>query len=116
VKAYFDRWPQQELVFRAMKGFVSLHLVAGYGKQEVEDTTVRKKQQWLEEKIGNLRACSSWIVALQITVNYIFPILYAHIRTIEGSRFIPEWIGKGSAYFQMAIEGAEPGPKQPKIA
>lgn len=55
VKAYFDRWPQQELVFRAMKGFASLHLVAGYGKQQLEDTAVRSKQQWLEEKIGSLR-------------------------------------------------------------
>jgi len=55
VKAYFDRWPQQELVFRAMKGFASLHLVAGYGKQKLENTTVKTKQQWLVEKIEDLR-------------------------------------------------------------
>lgn len=55
VKAYFDRWPQQELVFRAMKGFASLHLVAGYGKQKMEDSNVRMRQQWLEQKISNLR-------------------------------------------------------------
>lgn len=55
VKAYFDRWPQQELVFRAMKGFASLHLVAGYGKQKMEDANVQMRQQWLEQKISNLR-------------------------------------------------------------
>lgn len=55
VKAYFDRWPQQELVFRGMKKFASLHRVAGYGKQEGLDATVRVKQQELEEKIQNLR-------------------------------------------------------------
>ncbi len=55
VKAYFDRWPQQELVFRAMKDFASLHLVAGYGKQKMEDANVRMRQQSLEQKIRNLR-------------------------------------------------------------
>lgn len=55
VKAYFDRWPQQELVFRGMKGFASLHRVAGYGKQEGLDATVRAKQKELEEKIQDLQ-------------------------------------------------------------
>lgn len=55
VKGYFDRWPQQELVFRGMKGFASLHRVAGYGKQLIEDPTVRTKQQELQDKIQALR-------------------------------------------------------------
>ena len=55
VKAYFDRWPQQELTFRSMKGFASLHRVAGYGKMLVEDTIVRDKQAKLKEKIQSLR-------------------------------------------------------------
>jgi len=55
VKGYFERWPQQELVFRGMKGFASLHRVAGYGKQLVEDVTVRVKQQDLQEKAQTLR-------------------------------------------------------------
>lgn len=55
VKGYFERWPQQELVFRGMKGFASLHRVAGYGKQLVEDATVRVKQQDLQEKAQTLR-------------------------------------------------------------
>jgi len=55
VKAYFERWPQQELVFRGMKGFASLHRVAGYGKQRVEDPTVRVKQRELQKKMQALR-------------------------------------------------------------
>jgi transposase len=55
VKGYFDRWPQQELMFRKMKGFASLHRVAGYGKQLVEDPTVQAKQQELQEKVQTLR-------------------------------------------------------------
>jgi len=55
VKAYFDRWPQQELGFRGMKGFASLHRVAGYGKQRVEDRSAREKQQQLQERIQALR-------------------------------------------------------------
>lgn len=55
VKGYFERWPQQELVFRGMKGFASLHRVAGYGKQLVEDANVRAKQQELQKKAQTLR-------------------------------------------------------------
>ncbi|MCP4263871.1 MAG: hypothetical protein GY774_41145 [Planctomycetes bacterium] len=55
VKAYFDRWPLEELTFRSMKGFASLHRVAGYGKQLVDDTSVREKQQKLKENIKELR-------------------------------------------------------------
>lgn len=55
VKGYFDRWPQQELVFRGMNGFASLHRVAGYGKQRLEDPAVRAEQQDLQEKIKLLR-------------------------------------------------------------
>jgi len=55
VKAYFERWPQQELVFRGMKGFASLHRVAGYGKQRVEDPTVRAEQKELQKKMQALR-------------------------------------------------------------
>jgi len=55
VKAYFDRWPQQELTFRSMKKFASLHRVAGYGKMSVEDPIVKAKQEELKEKIQVLR-------------------------------------------------------------
>ena len=55
VKAYFDRWPFEELSFRSMKDFVSLHHVAGYGKQLVDDTDVQEKQQKLKTNIIELR-------------------------------------------------------------
>ncbi len=55
VKAYFERWPQQELTFRSMKAFACLHRVAGYGKQRMEDPTVEVKQQALKEEIRVLR-------------------------------------------------------------
>jgi hypothetical protein len=55
VKGYFSRWPQQELSFRNMKGFSSIHRVAGYGKQLIENQIVREKQQELEEKLKVLR-------------------------------------------------------------
>lgn len=55
VKGYFERWPQQELVFRGMKGFSSLHRVAGYGSPLVEEPKVREKQQELEEKLQFLK-------------------------------------------------------------
>src|SRR5205807_2144112 len=34
VKAYFDRWPHEELQFRSMKSFACLNRVAGYGKKK----------------------------------------------------------------------------------
>lgn len=33
VKAYFNRWPHEELQFRSMKSFACLNRVAGYGKK-----------------------------------------------------------------------------------
>jgi hypothetical protein len=54
VKAYFDRWPCQELQFRGMKQFASLNRVAGYGKKELPDESMRQKQKELQEKIAEL--------------------------------------------------------------
>lgn len=55
VKAYFDRWPHQELPFRAMKSVACLHRVAGYGKQELRDPRVRERQKKLRERRARLR-------------------------------------------------------------
>jgi len=55
VKAYFDRWPDQELTFRVMKSVASLHRVAGYGKQEVAHPRVIERQRKLQESITGLR-------------------------------------------------------------
>ena len=55
VKAYFDRWPCEELQFKEMKSFACLHRVAGYGKKKLPDEKVRQTQQALQTKITALR-------------------------------------------------------------
>jgi hypothetical protein len=55
VKAYFDRWPHEELQFRSMKSFACLHRVAGYGKKELPDQNVRRRQAELLERVTALR-------------------------------------------------------------
>ncbi|PYT64565.1 MAG: hypothetical protein DMG42_34535, partial [Acidobacteria bacterium] len=37
VKAYFDRWPSEELQFKRMKSFACLNRVAGYGKKKLPE-------------------------------------------------------------------------------
>lgn len=55
VKAYFDRWPYEELQFRSMKSFACLNRVAGYGKKKLPDERVREKQKELQARIAALR-------------------------------------------------------------
>ncbi|HDZ62253.1 MAG TPA: hypothetical protein ENH40_03810 [Nitrospirae bacterium] len=55
VKAYFDRWPNEELQFRSMKKVACLNRVTGYGKQQQEDRNVVEKQKELQRKISTLR-------------------------------------------------------------
>ena len=55
VKAYFDRWPHEELQFRSMKSFACLNRVAGYGKKKLPDQKVRETQQELLQRITSLR-------------------------------------------------------------
>lgn len=55
VKAYFDRWPNEELQFRSMKKVACLNRVTGYGKQQQEDRNVVEKQKELQRKISILR-------------------------------------------------------------
>ena len=54
VKAYFERWPQEELQFRSMKKVACLNRVAGYGKKQQDDTNVLEKQKELQGKISTL--------------------------------------------------------------
>jgi hypothetical protein len=56
VKAYFDRWPHEELQFRGMKSFACLNRVAGYGKMKLPDQNVRQRQKNIERRIATLRA------------------------------------------------------------
>lgn len=55
VKAYFDRWPYEELQFRGMKSFACLNRVAGYGKKKLPDEKVRQTQKELRGRITALR-------------------------------------------------------------
>jgi hypothetical protein len=55
VKAYFDRWPNEELQFRSMKSFACLNRVAGYGKKKLPDEKVRQTQKELQARITALR-------------------------------------------------------------
>jgi hypothetical protein len=55
VKAYFDRWPYEELQFRGMKAFACLNRVAGYGKKRLPDEKVRQAQKDLQVRITALR-------------------------------------------------------------
>src|SRR5205823_887036 len=55
VKAYFDRWPSEELQFKRMKSFACLNRVAGYGKKKLPDEKVRATQQQLQRQITALR-------------------------------------------------------------
>jgi transposase len=55
VKAYFERWPHEELQFRSMKSFACLNRVAGYGKKKLPDEKVRATQAQLLERITALR-------------------------------------------------------------
>ncbi len=55
VRSYFNRWPDQELQFKSMKGTVSLNRVAGYGKQQIKDEQVVKKQCHAARRITELK-------------------------------------------------------------
>jgi len=54
VRSYFNRWPAEELQFKSMKSTVSLHRVAGYGKQRVKDEHVAKRQEHAASMINKL--------------------------------------------------------------
>jgi transposase len=55
VRAYFNRWPSQELQFKGMKSATSLHRVAGYGKQEIKDERVVERQAHATMMINKLK-------------------------------------------------------------
>ena len=54
VRSYFNRWPAQELQFKSMKSTVSLHRVAGYGKQKIKDENVAQRQDHAARMIEKL--------------------------------------------------------------
>jgi hypothetical protein len=56
VKSYFDRWPSQELQFKAMKSSVSIHKVMGYGKKKIPDAKMREKQEQVRKGIDKIHS------------------------------------------------------------
>jgi transposase len=54
VRSYFNRWPAEELQFKSMKSTVSLHRVAGYGKQKIKDERVIQRQEHAAAMITKL--------------------------------------------------------------
>ena len=96
VKSYFDRWPDEELPFKIMKAVGCLHRVAGYGKQQLADVRVRKRQAELGATIDHLRArLHEPIVAvaeLELRIANLIPKerrLRAHSKVIDGKRILP---------------------------
>ena len=96
VKAYFDRWPDEELSFKVMKAIGCLHRVAGYGKQKLPDLRVRKRQQELVSRIQELRAKLREPLAAiadeEIKIANLIPkerSLRARSRIVDGDRILP---------------------------
>ena len=96
VKAYFDRWPDEELSFKVMKAVGGLHRVAGYGKQKLPDVKVRKRQEELTSKIRKLRVKLreplAEISAEEIKIAKLIPKerrLRAGSRIVKGKRILP---------------------------
>ena len=96
VKAYFDRWPDEELSFKVMKAIGCLHRVAGYGKQKMPDVRVRQRQQELGSTIrklhDRLRDESEAIAEEEKAVAALIPQerrLRARSQIVEGKRILP---------------------------
>jgi transposase len=96
VKAYFDRWPDEELSFKIMEAVGCLHRVAGYGKQKLPDLRVRKRQAELAARIEKLRARLrepiARIVDAEMDIANLIPkerSLRARSRVVDGKRIQP---------------------------
>ena len=77
VRSYFHRWPAQELQFKSMKSAVSLHRVAGYGKQKIKDENVIERQahasRMIEKLEGILKTPLEEIRALEESIAKLIP-------------------------------------------
>lgn len=96
VKAYFDRWPDEELPFKVMKAVGCLNRVAGYGKQKLPDKEVEKRQRELACQIQELKAkLSEPQAAMEKEESRMATLiprerrLRARSRIVEGRRILP---------------------------
>jgi transposase len=96
VKAYFDRWPDEELPFKVMKHVACLNRVAGYGKQKLPDKRVQERQKQLASQIRTLKkelaGTRSAIEEEEAQIARLIPKerrLRARSRIVDGKRFLP---------------------------
>ncbi len=96
VKAYFDRWPDEELSFKIMKAVGCLHRVAGYGKQRLPDLRVRERQVKLAGQIQALRMSlhepMAAIAEAELEISNLIPKerrLRARSQVVDGKRILP---------------------------
>ncbi len=96
VKAYFDRWPDEELSFKIMKAVGCLHRVAGYGKQRLPDLRVRERQVKIAGQIEALRMSlhepMTMIAEVELEISNLIPKerrLRARSRVVDGKRILP---------------------------
>lgn len=96
VKAYFDRWPDEELPFKIMKAVASLNRVAGYGKQKLPDRRVQKRQSELARQIAKIKTKLSdaqrAVEKEETRVAALIPKerrLRATSRIVDGRRILP---------------------------
>ena len=97
VKAYFDRWPNEELQFRSMKSFACLNRVAGYGKKKLPDERVRQTQKQLQARITALRqSLRQPLKAIAEQEERLAPCIekerriYSQGRVVDGKRIVNE--------------------------
>jgi arginine repressor len=96
VKAYFDRWPDEELSFKIMKAIGSLHRVAGYGKQRLPDLRVQERQVKLAGQIEalhrSLHEPMAAIAEAELEISNLIPKerrLRARSQVVDGKRILP---------------------------
>lgn len=121
VKAYFDRWPHEELQFRSMKSFACLNRVAGYGKKQLPDEKVRQTQQELLERITTLRQhlrvplkaiaaqeerMAAWIEQERY-LHSRSPIVAGQRRVDEPTRGVLQTLRREMSQCRRAIQGIE---------
>jgi transposase len=96
VKAYFDRWPAEELPFKIKKHVACLNRVAGYGKQMLPDRSVRERQKDVASQIRALKkelaVTRSAIEEEEAQIARLIPKerrLRARSQIVDGHRILP---------------------------
>ena len=112
VKAYFDRWPDEELSFKIMKAVGCLHRVAGYGKQRLPDLRVRERQVKLARQIEVLRISlqepMAAIAEVALEISNLIPKerrLRARSQVVDGKRILPSSEAKEFQEIGRRIKG-----------